>query len=67
MEDEGKCIYCEPWHGPKPLIETPRLTVRLVVKDDMYRYVQVLRKTWRKWREVCLDPIGKCPICGKDV
>jgi len=62
-----ECPYCEPWHGPKPLVETPRLTVRLVVNDDMYRYVQVLQKGFLGWRESALEPIDECPICGKEV
>ena len=62
-----KCPYCEPWYDSKPLVETSRLTVRLVVKDDMNRYVLVLWKSWRKWKELALEPIDKCPICGKEV
>ena len=63
------CEYCEPWYDPKPLVETPGLVVRLRVKDDMNRYVQVSSKgLWTgKWREVYLEPIGKCPICGEEV
>lgn len=63
------CEYCEPWYEPKPLVETPKLIVRLWVKDDMYRYVQVLRKYpfIKKWREDYLEPIVKCPNCGKEL
>lgn len=62
------CEFCNPWYSPKPLVETPRLIVRLVVKDDMYRYVQVMQKgVFFGWREICLEPAYKCPICGRDV
>lgn len=61
------CKYCEPWHDPKPLFESPRLIVRLRVMDDMYRYCQVLAKGWRKWRVLALEPAINCPICGKEL
>lgn len=62
------CEFCEPWYDPKPLVETPKLIIRLVVKDDMYRYVQLLRKgLLGGWRESELVAIDRCPICGKEV
>ena len=61
------CEFCEPWYDPKPLVETPKLVIRLVVKDDMYRYVQLLRKGLFGWHESELLAIDKCPICGKEV
>lgn len=62
------CEFCEPWYDPKPLVETPKLIIRLVVKDDMYRYVQLLRKgLFGGWRESELMAIDRCPICGREV
>lgn len=62
------CEFCEPWYDPKPLVETPKLIIRLVVKDDMYRYVQLLCKgLFGGWRESELIAIDRCPICGKEV
>ena len=63
----GPCKFCSPWYDPTPLVSTSRLFVKIIVKDDMFRYVLVKRRTWRKWREVALEPIDKCPICGKEV
>ena len=64
--NDRTCEFCEPWHDPKPLVETPNLMVRLLVKDDAYRYVQVLRRGFLGWRECFLEPIDRCPICGKE-
>ena len=61
------CRYCEPWYASKPIVETRRVRVGLVVKDDMYRYVQVLIRPFKSWHEFELEPIGKCPMCGGDV
>ena len=60
------CDYCEPWYNPKAIVETLKLSVQLVVKDDMYRYVRVLWKPWKKWHCLVLEPVDKCPICGKE-
>ena len=66
--NDRTCEFCEPWYDPKPLVETPKLIIRLVVKDDMNRYVQLLRKgLLGGWRESELVPIDRCPICGKEV
>ena len=61
------CKFCEPWYDPKPLFENQHIIVRLAVKDDMYRYVQVLHWFFGKWREWAIEPIDKCPICGREV
>ncbi len=66
--NDRTCEFCEPWYDPKPLVETPKLIIRLVVKDDMYRYIQLLRKgLFGGWRESELVTIDRCPICGKEV
>ncbi len=65
--NDSICEFCEPWHNPKPLVETPKLIIRLVLKDDMYRYVQFLRKGLFGWRESELVAIDRCPICGREV
>ena len=61
------CEFCEPWYNTKPLVNIESLIVRLKVKDDMNWYVQVFsRGIWtKKWREVYLDPVYGCPICGR--
>lgn len=67
-KNDRTCEFCEPWYDPKPLVETPKLIIRLVVKDDMYRYVQLLRKgLFGGWRESELAAIDRCPICGREV
>ena len=58
--NDRTCEFCEPWYDPK-------LVIRLIVKDDMNRYVQILRKGLFGWHESELLAIDKCPICGKDV
>lgn len=66
--NDRTCNFCEPWYDPKPLVETPKLIIRLVVKDDMYRYVQLLRKwPFGGWHESELVAIDRCPICGREV
>lgn len=62
-----KCKYCEPWYNPKPIINTSRIFVRVRVMDDMYCYLEVWYKGIFKWRCIELNPINKCPICGKEV
>lgn len=63
------CEHCKPWYNSKPLFYTETLSARLIIKDDMNWYVQVLAQgLWtKKWREVYLVPIEECPICGRDL
>lgn len=61
------CDYCEPWYDPKPLVETPRLMIRLKVMNGLDWFVQVLWEKVRKWHQIALEPIAECPMCGRDL